>query len=201
MGPCSEQVLCTQDQWDIYKLDSEYDCIIQSAPKLSIISRVTSRPATAPVPPKISSGKRRQSPPQLDASAASMPKKSRQRSMSASSSVSSGEEDMSVDDAPRFQSKSARARRRANLREQHEQNRKARREKIMRSQIKQNHIDDEHMFSPSEDPPKPRFQSMPTDNAGKRKGVSIIYISVTNCMRLSNNPYLTNVPLLRQTYM
>ncbi|CAL1707578.1 unnamed protein product [Somion occarium] len=36
---CGELVHCTQEQWDIYKLDPAYDCLIQPPPKLTVISR------------------------------------------------------------------------------------------------------------------------------------------------------------------
>jgi hypothetical protein len=86
---------------------------------------------------------------------------------------------MSIDEIPQFRSKTARLRRRVQIREQHEKNRRERGQKIARSQAMQNHQDDENMFSPSQDPfstPKSRFQSMPTESLGKRKGPYITYI-------------------------
>lgn len=84
---------------------------------------------------------------------------------------------MSVDDPPRFRSQTAALGYRARkLREQNEKARKARREKIMRFQAKQNHQEDENMFSPTEETPstpKPRFQSMPGQSPGKRKSMLI----------------------------
>jgi hypothetical protein len=87
---------------------------------------------------------------------------------------------MSIDEGPQLRSKSAGHGRRAKIREKHEHNRRERREKIMRFQAKRNHRDDDNMFSPSEDvptTPKPRFQSMPSESTGKRKGGCINYIA------------------------
>ena len=39
MGETRQQALCSQDQWDIYKLDPEYDCTVYPAPQLSTIMR------------------------------------------------------------------------------------------------------------------------------------------------------------------
>ncbi|CCM01468.1 uncharacterized protein FIBRA_03522 [Fibroporia radiculosa] len=36
---CGELVLCHQDQWDIYKLDPEYDCFVPIPPQRTVISR------------------------------------------------------------------------------------------------------------------------------------------------------------------
>ncbi|KIP10869.1 hypothetical protein PHLGIDRAFT_184256 [Phlebiopsis gigantea 11061_1 CR5-6] len=36
---CGQHVLCSQEQWDIHKLDSEYECTIHPAPLLSTITR------------------------------------------------------------------------------------------------------------------------------------------------------------------
>lgn len=174
--PHSEKVHCTQDQWDIYILDSEYDCLIQSPPKLSIISRVKPKKATAPLQPQ-TPRKRRPPSPQLNRPRYSPRKSSRSRFPSIVSSTSS--EDMSIDDVPRFRSQTAALGRRARkIREQNERNRKARREKIIRFQAKRNQQEDENMFSPSEDvptTPRPiRFQSMPTENMGKRKSMLLL---------------------------
>lgn len=36
---CRQQVMCSQEQWDIYKLDSAYDCTVQPSPQLTTITR------------------------------------------------------------------------------------------------------------------------------------------------------------------
>jgi hypothetical protein len=38
-----QHVLCSQDQWDIYKLDPEYNCTVYPAPRLSTIMRRTDK--------------------------------------------------------------------------------------------------------------------------------------------------------------
>ncbi|KAJ3538013.1 hypothetical protein NM688_g6579 [Phlebia brevispora] len=35
---CGQQVLCSQEQWDIYKLDPAYDCTVHPAPHLTTIT-------------------------------------------------------------------------------------------------------------------------------------------------------------------
>ncbi|EKM54472.1 uncharacterized protein PHACADRAFT_196902 [Phanerochaete carnosa HHB-10118-sp] len=40
---CGQLVMCSQDQWDIHKLDPEYDCTVQPAPTLSTITRRSSK--------------------------------------------------------------------------------------------------------------------------------------------------------------
>ncbi|GJE92239.1 hypothetical protein PsYK624_083920 [Phanerochaete sordida] len=39
---CGQLVTCSQDQWDIYKLDPQYDCTVLPAPALSTITRCAS---------------------------------------------------------------------------------------------------------------------------------------------------------------
>ena len=80
---------------------------------------------------------------------------------------------MSVDEGAQTRSKSTGLGRRARIKAKHEQNRRERREKIIRFQAKRKYQDDNNMHGPSEDvptTPKPRFQSMPHENTGKRKG-------------------------------
>jgi hypothetical protein len=86
---------------------------------------------------------------------------------------------MSIDEGAQIRSKSAGLGRRAKIREKHEQNRRERREKIIRFQAKRNYQDNNNMLSPSEDvptTPKLRFQSMPSENTGKRKGEYVTLI-------------------------
>ncbi|TFK44702.1 hypothetical protein BDQ12DRAFT_717858 [Crucibulum laeve] len=56
---CGEPIECTQDQWDLYKLDPSYDCYVQPAPALSTITRAAPKPK--PNPPLFS--RKRQSHP------------------------------------------------------------------------------------------------------------------------------------------
>jgi type IV secretory pathway VirB10-like protein len=37
-------VECSQDQWDIYKLDPLYECRVRSYPKLAVISKISPKP-------------------------------------------------------------------------------------------------------------------------------------------------------------
>ncbi|KAI0699249.1 hypothetical protein BC835DRAFT_584725 [Cytidiella melzeri] len=36
---CGQAVECSQEQWDIYKLDTEYECIVRPSPELTTITR------------------------------------------------------------------------------------------------------------------------------------------------------------------
>lgn len=52
---CGELVECSQDQWDIYKLDPLYECRVRSYPNLTVISKIGPKPQTnnrTPVGPK-----------------------------------------------------------------------------------------------------------------------------------------------------
>lgn len=52
---CGRLVMCSQDQWDIYKLDPQYECTVYPVPALSTITRriSTTAPATfRQTPPK-----------------------------------------------------------------------------------------------------------------------------------------------------
>lgn len=42
-------VLCSEDQWDIYKLDPEYDCYVPASPNLTIISRREAKARASPL--------------------------------------------------------------------------------------------------------------------------------------------------------
>lgn len=85
---------------------------------------------------------------------------------------------MSIDEKPRFRSKSAGVGRRARkVREEQEKNRAERREKIKRFQaMRELPVEDDKPIHPEEvlATPKQRFQSVPSENASKRKGRSVI---------------------------
>ncbi|KAJ7072322.1 hypothetical protein C8F01DRAFT_973331 [Mycena amicta] len=42
---CGQRVECSQDQWDIYKLDIAYDCLVHASPELTVITRAAVKPA------------------------------------------------------------------------------------------------------------------------------------------------------------
>ncbi|KDQ53479.1 hypothetical protein JAAARDRAFT_161530 [Jaapia argillacea MUCL 33604] len=74
---CGIAVECSQDQWDIYKLDSEYECLVQLPPKPTIITRRVTKEDSLPSSSSqgtkttsraqsISASKRRFSSPSLD---------------------------------------------------------------------------------------------------------------------------------------
>ncbi|KAJ7218062.1 hypothetical protein GGX14DRAFT_599489, partial [Mycena pura] len=47
---CGQLVECSQDQWDIYKLDVAYDCLVRAPPELTVITRATPKPTEATRP-------------------------------------------------------------------------------------------------------------------------------------------------------
>ena len=69
--PHSEVIQCSQDQWDIYKLDPLYSCLVRSHPHPAQITRVTNI-KTVPQNPQ---RKRRASTPSSERSASTPPRK------------------------------------------------------------------------------------------------------------------------------
>ena len=148
-----EPIDCTQDQWDIYKLDPEYDCLIQSSPRLSVITKVEFKPKQSPAPPVAPRLGKRVASASLPADSPAS-KRARQRSITPLSPHSSESEesvnDMLVDKKPlRKRSRSAQPGL-GTARERIEENRKIRRENIKKFQAKRDLgvEDDEKMFSP-----------------------------------------------------
>ena len=149
-----EPIECTQDQWDIYKLDPEYDCLVQFSPKLPIITKAEFKPKYSPAPPIAPRpGKRPASTSPTPTS-----KRARQRSITPLSSHSSESEesvnDMLVDEKPlrkRWRSTQlGLGPKLQTVRDKIEENRKIRREDIKRFQAKRDLgvEDNERMFSP-----------------------------------------------------
>ncbi|KAJ7188255.1 hypothetical protein C8R46DRAFT_879254 [Mycena filopes] len=58
---CGQLIECSQDQWDIYKLDPEYDCYVRAPPQVAVISVAPPKP----VEPKQPLGKHRMSSAEL----------------------------------------------------------------------------------------------------------------------------------------
>ena len=112
------QVECSQDQWDIYKLDPEYDCLVRTPPDLSVISKTqpqrlsvqsestqaTSSYNTPPIADSLHSKRRMSSPSPLteDTSFSSRPplaKKRRQVTEDKETADSDSEDEDDVEDA------------------------------------------------------------------------------------------------------
>ena len=49
--PYRQPCFCSQDQWDIYKLDPLYDCYVKFPPALTVVVHKGSVPFSAPSPP------------------------------------------------------------------------------------------------------------------------------------------------------
>jgi hypothetical protein len=188
-----EFVEFSEDQWDIYKLDPAYDCLVQLPPNISKITRVPI-PDRQPAPLSTPAAKRRMSPevPRSPVQSRHKPRKKtdlhKRSSWSSSGSsdeegakTDSEEEDevegMVVDDPPLQRAKSAGlGERRKRVRAEIQNNRKMRREKIARSteKIKQKRGDVENMFTIPEDETyfasPSRGKTMPPPSTTKRKG-------------------------------
>lgn len=165
---------CSQDQWDIYKLDPLYECYVKSFPNLTVISRLVAKaPPSSPMGPK-----RRTNASSPDRTGSS-PKyrKTNHREFEYATPEDSEEEseveEMIIDDGPshsrpRSAGSGDRTRR---FREEIERNRKNRREKVARRAERLAREEEEEMrFQFSADPPT-SAQSGPSDRGGKRKGV------------------------------
>ncbi|KAF7981865.1 hypothetical protein HWV62_31421 [Athelia sp. TMB] len=161
---CGERIILTEDQWDIYKLDPAYDCLVPAPPRFSVITKAAPAP-TSPIGAR--PGKRRPRSPLAE----SPQKRQRGRSVGV---LTSSDEDSGDEDMP-FTHAAGPRRSKSQLRDLQAQSRRARREKTLRAQAQQEQpIQDEDMFSPSEREPGPdlRGQSLPPGSASKRRKVA-----------------------------
>lgn len=160
---------CSQDQWDIYKLDPLYECRVRAPPASSTIISVSAKSPESPQ----SNGKR-------TSSKAGIPPLNPRKKLHTGSGNSSLDlgydddeveevEDMIVDQTmpppPRARSASLRRKR-----EEISQIRQHRRENISRRAEKLSSREDELNFNFSTEDSPGRSQSVPVDNGGKRKG-------------------------------
>lgn len=172
----------TEDQWDIYKLDPNYACLVRAHPQIPLITLVATPTHISPSTPSENNlpGKRRPLSPPTDSDIGiplpTAPKKQRGRSPGVLTSSEDEDEDMT--DTSTFNKGHHRSK--SQLRDLHEKNRKTRRERTLRTQAKrersQDREMDESMFSPTHEQPEsgPRFQSMPPtpgSTSKRRKGV------------------------------
>jgi len=174
-------VECSQDQWDIYKLDSQYDCLVRPYPKLSIIHEVAPKPAPKPVQdPNASSQTSSKrgvpaSPPERDTS----PVKKRPH-IGVSIVESSEEEDeedeveyMIVDEIPRPRTPGERLKKK---RAEIERQRQWRKEQIALAEAKKmfrsarGMAGDVPQAGPSTPMPQSQPQSLSPESPTKRKG-------------------------------
>ncbi|KAJ8519926.1 hypothetical protein ONZ45_g3158 [Pleurotus djamor] len=162
---------CSQDQWDIYKLDPDYDCCVRLDPDVPVISRRKHAPEThLPPTPEKPPGKRGPSPP------LERPTK-RTYVVDANSSDEESEAQMSVDEPPRRSrsaSIGAKAARGQRLRQALEEQRRARKELNGRRAEKLSTAQDDapsthHPPNASND----KSSSTPVDPNAKRKVSSL----------------------------
>lgn len=124
---------CTQDQWDIYKLDPFYDCYVRAYPNLTVISRYSGSGEPI-ITTKVGQKRRTLSPPspETETQARSPRKKVQVELPLNSDGGEEGEvEGMWVEDGPLFSSTSYRERA-MQLRERKMKNRQDRRDKVAR---------------------------------------------------------------------
>lgn len=110
----------TQDQWDLYKLDPEYDCVVRAHPNLTTITRVTSnkdtidlddtfisgspdtRKGTSAPPDDYSPTSKAKQGPSPACSDNDMSRDKRHKSMGVKQTFSSQTDSMSVDEDPSY---------------------------------------------------------------------------------------------------
>ncbi|THH17869.1 hypothetical protein EW146_g3025 [Bondarzewia mesenterica] len=178
---CGELVQCSRDQWDIYKLDPEYDCYVQASPQLALITRRDRLPKSNN-PPSLQAAsssiphhKRRLSPPSSPSQDIFPPsaKKRRQVPHVLSSSEEEDEVESMVDQSQHRPPKTRVPSRRT--RDNFEAQRRVKREKIARAEAKRAQkgiTDDEMEFEPVYTVPStPRSKPQTfSSSATKRKG-------------------------------
>lgn len=183
--------MCSQEQWEIYKLDPMYICRVCAPPALSMITRA---PPKSKDSPQSKSGKRRMmesSPPPDTALPRLFPRKKMHthpyeiRDDGDDSEVEEVEA-MIIDDdeMPSHRARSAGPSERAKkLREEINRNRQERREKLSRRAEKLSRQDGVFFdFTQHNSTPNGQTQPAPPDSAGKRKGV---YSWAPCCMQIT----------------
>ncbi|KAG9221127.1 hypothetical protein CCMSSC00406_0005434 [Pleurotus cornucopiae] len=177
---CGELYELSHDQWDIYKLDPEYDCYVPASPEIPMITRKPPirEPTALPPTPEKQNGKRRSSP--------SSERLSKRAFVEEAESSSEDEDDMLVDDPPppsrRSRSRSASAGVRnpggERLRKMIQENRKVRREKTEHRTEKLSHLQNlTDIPSPTTPSPKRSTTAPPSETKTKRK-VEFLYNSI-----------------------
>ncbi|RDB16791.1 hypothetical protein Hypma_002622 [Hypsizygus marmoreus] len=186
---CGKLYHCSQEQWDIYKLDPLYDCYVRAYPHMTIISRVATKPVPSPQP---AFGSKRPAmlsptPERPGPSRPAHPRKKVHGFMVESSSSEDEEsevEEMVIDDTGRLH----RARslglgdRAKKHREEKERNRRDRREKMARRQEQLGgHGTQQSYFSFTGDQPNGSGEIPITpESSGKRKVQSVFESLRTN---------------------
>ncbi|KAJ3724490.1 hypothetical protein C8R42DRAFT_661941 [Lentinula raphanica] len=193
---CGTLYECTQDQWDIYKLDPVYNCRVRAPPAVTTITRASPKSPESPQ----SIGKR------TSTKAGIPPLKPRKKlhthdgdsSLDFSDEVEEVE-DMAVDQSmpppppPRARSASLRKKR-----EELSQIRQKRRENISRRAEKLSTKEDVSYFDFSANNSPERSQSVPVDTTGKRKAAILVDPLRASELEPSENP-IRNTPLYDQT--
>ncbi|EGN99838.1 hypothetical protein SERLA73DRAFT_72622 [Serpula lacrymans var. lacrymans S7.3] len=184
---CGEHVFCHQDQWDIYKLDPAYKCVVHHGFKYSSISRVElNGPRDTVFFPEAPGAKRSRRPSVERRSPLHGMKRSRPQATDYISSDSDdddeGEVERMVVDESAHTKKSRDGkdkRRKWSNREELERQRNLRRQKIMKTQLKRTHNsrsnDPNAPAAPDDDMSISDLQggSKPAENIGKRKGPQV----------------------------
>ncbi|THV05040.1 hypothetical protein K435DRAFT_826551 [Dendrothele bispora CBS 962.96] len=204
---CGQLVECSQDQWDIYKLDPFYDCRVYLPPTLSAITHAP-KPHTTPV----KTGKRpapvsEQSMPPLN------PRKKLNTSNTSTPNTSISldnededededeeeeeVEDMVIDDIPPRRARSASASERTRkFREKIVNNRKERREKVAKRARKLDNLDDNVFFDFGATEDSFRAQSNPLENGEPKRKASFM----DDPIRYPDPDYLQSTDAARKAF-
>ncbi|KAF7361885.1 RING-type domain-containing protein [Mycena venus] len=172
---CGQLVECSQDQWDIYKLDPAYDCLVRAPPEVTVITVATPKPREGKRP----LGKHRMSSPEP------CPEMPPSKTFHLELDQDSEEDevaDMIVDDGARpsiSRMPSAAGDRAKKFREEIEKNRKERREKAAARSERLATREDPIFFDFSgHQPIQPQHTGSPTLDAGPKRKVASLFDSV-----------------------
>ncbi|KAF5385866.1 hypothetical protein D9615_002553 [Tricholomella constricta] len=173
---CGHYFLCSQEQWDIYKLDPLYDCLVRAAPHVPIITHLPDRPQAAPTP--VASGQKRRvvSPTRESPAQSPKPRKKRAAQVQSESEDDESEvEDMVIDAgfAPP-KSPAGPSNKSTKFRETIQANRKERQERMARRMERLSRLENGSEGESSSTAPRPseRTTGVPpfVPANGKRKG-------------------------------
>ncbi|KAF7376154.1 RING-type domain-containing protein [Mycena sanguinolenta] len=181
---CGQLVECSQDQWDIYKLDrTAYDCLVRAPPELTVITVAVSKPKEGKQP----LGKHRMS------SAEPCPEMPPSKAFHLDLDSDSEEDevaDMVVDDGARPNARrmpSAPGGRMKNFREEIEKNRKERREKTTARSERLSTREENVFFDFSAHQPiQPQRTGSPPRDAGPKRKVASLFDSIP--LRAQDDP-------------
>ncbi|KAG5642222.1 hypothetical protein DXG03_003391 [Asterophora parasitica] len=150
---CGNHFECSQEQWDIYKLDPAYDCLVKAAPHVPVITQITDRPQAAPTPVAFGQKRRVASPVAGSPAESSKPKKKRPavQVQSESEDDESEVEEMIIDDEfTRPKSAGGSKDRAKKLRAEIQANRKERQDRVARRMNRLSRLEENEAYHEQE---------------------------------------------------